>query len=433
MFEQLLAMRQVLRDQRCSSDEIRKLQLQRLRFVLISAYENTEYYRQAMRAAGYDPRRDFNGPEDLAHLPILSKEILKERGTRDFVRKQSFEQLDEFFCDVTSGTTGLPLTIYRDRYSRALQVAKWLRVLFDNGYRPTQRAFSFTAQTQLEAGRSLIQRFGLFRRQVIAYEADPEQAYEAIRAYRPHLLYGTRTAFDFIFDVMEQRGEKLRGVELVIMTGERIHAQIRERCRSLTGVDVTESYGTIEMGIMAYETPNRNGLQLNEDLTYFEFVDENGAPAAPGQEARIIVTDLSGTLMPLIRYEQGDRVVFTEGITESDERRRRIQRIIGRDDDYATLSDGSRRSFLPFYEALEVFSDVKRFRVVQVEPDLFDILIVADKVYFDGIEPQAVARLRELCGTLAEYRLRLVDEIPKDPSGKLRMMVSNVGRGSNWI
>jgi len=432
MFEQTMAMHQVLRDQKYKSHDLRKLVRERLRAVLISAFEHTAYYREAMRAAGYDPRYDFNGPEDLAHLPILTKQILKETGIKAFVRDSDFEHLDDFFCDTTSGTTGLPLVIYRDRYERALRVAKWLRVLFNNGYRPTQRVLSFTSQAQLAAGRSLIQRFGLFRRQTIAYEMDPERAFEAIQSYRPHVLYGSRSGFDFLFDAMEQRREQLKGVRLVIMTGERIHEQIRERCSLLTGVDVTESYGTVEMGVMAYQTRNREGLQLNEDLTYFEFLDDNGAPAAPGEVARIIVTDLSAKLMPFIRYEQGDRAIFTEGKMETGGRRC-IQRIIGRDDDYAILGDGTRRSFIPFYEALDVFPNVKRFRVVQVEPDLFDILIMADKDYFDGIKTQAMARLQRLCGTRPEYRFRLVEEIPKDPSGKMRMLVSNVKQRGSGI
>ncbi len=426
MFEQLLAMRQVFRDQSYPSDILRELARERLRAVLISAFEHTAYYGDAMRAVGYDPRYDFNGPEDLTHLPILTKQILKDTGIRAFVRKADREHLDACYSDVTSGTTGLPLIIYRDRYSRALQVAKWLRVLFNNGYGPTQKVVSFATQTQLGAGRSLIQRFGLFRRQPIGYDMAPERALEVIRAYRPHVLYGAPSGFDFLFDAMEQRRERLTGVRLIVMTGEMIREGIRERCKAFTGVDVTESYGTVEMGVMAYQTPNRDDLHLNEDLTYFEFLDDNGAPAAPGQEARIVVTDLSAKLMPLIRYEQGDRVVFTECDIEPGDKRRCIQRIIGRDNDYAILGDGTRRSFIPYYEALDVFTGLKRFRIVQVEPDLFDILMVADKDYFDGIKTEALARLRRLCGARPEYRLHRVEEIPRDPSGKIRMLISHV-------
>jgi phenylacetate-coenzyme A ligase PaaK-like adenylate-forming protein len=145
MFEQILALRQVLRDQKYQSDKLRTLVRKRLRAVLTSAFEHTAYYREAMRSVGYDPRVDFKGPEDLVHLPVLTKQILKDTDLRAFVRKSDFEHLDDYFCDTTSGTTGLPLIIYRDRYARALQVAKWLRVLFNNGYRPTQRVLSFTS------------------------------------------------------------------------------------------------------------------------------------------------------------------------------------------------------------------------------------------------------------------------------------------------
>lgn len=429
MFEQISAMGQVLRDQRYPPEVVQKIAHKRLRAVLISAFDHTPYYREAMRAVGYNPRSDFRGPEDLMQLPILSKKILKETTTRAFIRESDWDHLDGCFSDVTSGTTGLPLIVYRDRYSRTLQVAKWLRVLINNGYRPTQRVLSFATQGQLPVQRSVIQRLGLFRRQAIGYDTDPDSALDAIQAYRPHVLYGAPSGFDFLFDAMEQRRERLTGVSLVIMTGEMIRERIRARCSLYTGIDVTESYGTVEMGVMAYQMPNREGLQLNEDLTYFEFLDDNGAPAKPGEVSRLIVTDLSAKLMPFIRYEQGDRVVFSECINESGDRQRYIQRIIGRDNDYAVLGDGTRRSFIPYYEALDVFTELKRFRIVQVEPDLFDILMVADKEYFDGIKSQVLARLQRLCGARPQYRLRLVAEIPRDPSGKIRMLISNVRQG----
>ena len=88
---------------------------------------------------------------------------------------------------------------------------------------------------------------------------------------------------------------------------------------------------------------------------------------------------------------------------------------------------------MPYYEALDAFTELKPFCIVQLEPDLFNILMVADQNYFDEIKTEAVARLRRLCGERSEYRLRLVEEISKDPSGKLRMLVSNVPRSGNGM
>jgi hypothetical protein len=68
-----------------------------------------------------------------------------------------------------------------------------------------------------------------------------------------------------------------------------------------------------------------------------------------------------------------------------------------------------------------------------VEPELFDILMVGDKDYFNEIKTEAVARLQRLCGTRLEFRLHLIEEIPRDPSGKIRMLISNVERGGNGM
>ena len=61
-----------------------------------------------MLAAGYNPVVDFSGLEDLAHPPILTKEILKQTDVRDFVLKSDFGHLDDYFCDVTSGIPRYP-------------------------------------------------------------------------------------------------------------------------------------------------------------------------------------------------------------------------------------------------------------------------------------------------------------------------------------
>lgn len=59
---------------------------------------------------------------------------------------------------------------------------------------------------------------------------------------------------------------------------------------------------------------------------------------------------------------------LTESNIEFGETRRRIQRIVGGEDDYAILGDGNRHTVIPFYEALDVFPNVKRFQVLQVGP-----------------------------------------------------------------
>ena len=53
--------------------------VQHLRQTLVRAYTGTRHYRAAFDAAGFNPERDFRGPEDLRRLPVLTKQMVRER------------------------------------------------------------------------------------------------------------------------------------------------------------------------------------------------------------------------------------------------------------------------------------------------------------------------------------------------------------------
>ena len=148
MLNNVRAFRQVMRDASLSRSELDNTVYKRLQVVLASAYRYVPYYRKVMQSIDYDPNRDYQGPQDLARLPITTKKDLKQRGTAAFVREGS--DLSRCFTDVTSGSTGIPLRIYRGPYERAIQIAKWLRVLFLNGYSAHQRVMALVAPDEME-------------------------------------------------------------------------------------------------------------------------------------------------------------------------------------------------------------------------------------------------------------------------------------------
>ena len=61
-------------------------------------------------------------------------------------------------------------------------------------------------------------------------------------------------------------------MRLLLVGGEIITDQTRRICREQLGIEPTEFYGAVEMGVMAFETPARDGLHLCEDQTLFEFL-----------------------------------------------------------------------------------------------------------------------------------------------------------------
>jgi phenylacetate-coenzyme A ligase PaaK-like adenylate-forming protein len=394
---------------------------------LLVAATAVPHYREQMRQAGYDPARNFNGPEDLSILAITRKSDIKA-SPLNFVQAGESARLEHFFSDRTSGSTGMPLTVYRSPRERETQIAKWLRVLIVNGYRPTDKVLSFTSPGRLAEGRSALQRFGLLQRKAIDYTLPTETLADEVLQYRPDVVYGVRTSLLMVAEELERRGIQIPPSKLLVAGGEVIDAQTRQQCRRVFGTDITETYGTVEMGVMAYQQRGLNGLSLIEDCTLFEFLDEQGNPAKPGQLARIVVTDLHGWLMPFIRYDQGDLATYSLKQNAHGETVRVIDRIVGRQDDIALLPDGRYLTYLDFYEVMDIYPGVQRFRIRQHAADSFLIELVAGQDYYRSIQGELLTKLQALSPLPLRFEIRLVERIDPDPSGKMRMLVSEVMR-----
>jgi phenylacetate-coenzyme A ligase PaaK-like adenylate-forming protein len=426
MLKLIIAIIRVMRDSKLTVASLEKVREKRLQAVLISAYENVPYYQEVMREVNYNPKTDFKGGEDLSRLPLLTKQIIKNSDKNRIIHQDYIQHLPNLFNDTTSGSTGMPLTIYRAPFERALQIAKWLRVLLKNGYLPTQKVISFSAASRLSEGRSFIQKLGFLRRLALDYNLPSKESLAAIKSYKPQVIYGNRSSFDLLFDEMEKNNSPLSSINFVIMTGECLHEATKRRCKQLFNLEPIETYGSVEMGVMAYGVQGNSGLILNHDLSYFEFLRSDGSPAKAGEIARIVVTDLSGKVQPFIRYEQGDRAIFEDCVNTNGETIRKIVKIIGRDDDVAVLSDGTRIIFLQFYDALYRFTGLNQFRVVQTEFEKFEVFLVTEQAYFDQHQGEIIERLKTFCGKHLSYELKLIDSIPQDPNGKIRFLISKV-------
>lgn len=259
----LTSISRLLWSTRRSRSELDAIIAVRLRKVLVAAL-SVPHYREQMRNAGYDPQRDFSGPEDLRVLAVTRKDDIKS-SPQSFVQINEADRLQRYFSDRTSGSTGMPLTVYRSPDERTVQIAKWLRVLMLNDYRPTDKVLSFTSPGRLAEGRNILQRFGLLRRLAIDYTLPPAVLADALVRYRPDVVYGVRTSLLMVAEELLRRGMPVPPIKLLVAGGEVIDTQTRNLCREVFGTDITETYGSVEMGVMAYQQRGRQGLNLIED------------------------------------------------------------------------------------------------------------------------------------------------------------------------
>jgi hypothetical protein len=75
---------------------------------------------------------------------------------------------------------------------------------------------------------------------------------------------------------------------------------------------------------------------------------------------------------------------------------------------------------------MDVYAGVKRFRVWQLAPTFFRVELIADQDYLRSIRDELVSRLCGVSQLPLTFEVRLVEQIPPDPSGKMRMLVSDI-------
>jgi phenylacetate-CoA ligase len=131
-----------------------------------------------------------------------------------------------------------------------------------------------------------------------------EQQFDAIRMFRPAAYCGTP---DFLKILLDKAGEA--GVDASCMTRALVsgaafppslQAEIKAR-----GVDAYQSYATADLGIIAYESPARQGLIVNEGLIVEIVRPGTNDPVQEGDVGEVVVTRLNEEY-PLLRLGTGD-------------------------------------------------------------------------------------------------------------------------------
>jgi phenylacetate-CoA ligase len=126
---------------------------------------------------------------------------------------------------------------------------------------------------------------------------------------------------------------------IVTFLGPDTEGSLRKELESLWNCPVYDLYGTHEMGLGAFEGPERDGLYLHEDLMYFEVCDvETGAPLPVGEIGNLVVTIFHRRIPPMIRFNLRDlaRIVSTNKSSIGSSYRR-MDHFLGRSDDMVKL------------------------------------------------------------------------------------------------
>ena len=318
-------------------EELRALQLERLRWSLGHAYDHVPHYRSAWDAAGVHPD-DVRELADLARLPLTTKADLRENypfGMFAVPREQVAR------IHASSGTTGRPTVV---GYTAA-DLEVWSGVMARSIYAAGGRAGDvlhnaygyglFTGGLGAHAGA---ERLGCT---VVPVSGGmTERQVRLIVDFRPRVITVTPSYMLAIVDEMVRQGVDPRStsLEIGIFGAEPWTNQMRAEIEEVLGIDAVDIYGLSEVigpGVAQECVETKDGLHVWEDHFYPEIVDPVTGEVLPdGQEGELVFTSLTKQAMPVIRYRTRDLTRLLPGTART---MRRMEKITGRTDDMIIL------------------------------------------------------------------------------------------------
>jgi phenylacetate-CoA ligase len=157
-----------------------------------------------------------------------------------------------------------------------------------------------------------------------------DQQYELIEAYRPIGYSGTPDFLKILLDGGTAARRDLSSIKRALVGGAAFPKSLQDEMKA-RGVDAYQSYGTADLGLVAYETPAREGMVVNEDIIFEIVRPGTGDPVADGEVGEVVVTTLDPH-HPWIRLALGDLTAALSGVSPCGRTNMRIKGWLGRAD-----------------------------------------------------------------------------------------------------
>ena len=316
-----------------SVDELRALQLKRLKATLAHAYANSPVYRAKFDAAGVHPN-DCHSLGDLAKFPFTTKADLRDNYPFGMFAVPRSEVVR---LHASSGTTGKPTVVgytQNDIDTWANLVARSLRASGARRGDMVHVSYGYGLFTGGLGAHYGAERLGLT---VVPFGGgQTERQVQLIQDFKPDIIMVTPSYMLAIADEFERQGIDPRSssLRLGVFGAEPWTNDMRLAIEQRMGIDAVDIYGLSEVmgpGVANECIETKDGPTIWEDHFYPEIINpETGEPVGDGEMGELVFTSLTKEALPIIRYRTRDLTRLLPGTARP---MRRMEKITGRSDD----------------------------------------------------------------------------------------------------
>lgn len=290
-----------------SQDELQFRQNEKLKNVVRYVVEQNEFMRDYYAEHNINVN-DFRGIEDMASLPMISKETFRKTFPLGLscVAK---EQLREMH--MSSGSTGAPVVMPYTQYD----LDQWAECMA----RCYRMAGGYPGDTV-----QITPTFGLFNGGFGMYHGaraadlfvvptgsgNTERQIQMAKTFKTKIIGAVISYSIRLIEVLQKMNQDLPDLKIGVFGAEAVTEAMKTKINAALGIDVFNIYGMTEtggVGTLGMDCRDHSGIHVWEDHYYLEIVDPaTHLPLPDGQFGELVVTSLTREALPVIRFRTGD-------------------------------------------------------------------------------------------------------------------------------
>ena len=428
-----------------SRDQVQEEQTRRLRKVIAQAQASSPFYADRL---GHIETSTFE-VGDLVNIPPLTKHDVMENWDRIVTdRRLHLEEvtahleglhsgshsnpyyLSQYYAAATGGTSGQRGVFLWDWESFIVfvNVAYRMEAQQDALTPPPhpRRTAVICAGSYVHGSRFAFPTMVDPERDARVFPADlpMDRMVEQLNAYQPDRIVGYASivqelcalALDGRLHIQPQR---------ITTNSELLFPEARAMAKEAWGINIHNSWGSVEIGMGATEGDSFQGMTLAEDFLIFEPVDEHDRPTQDLMEAdRLLVTKLCGYVMPMIRYEMTDTVIIDDAENPDAPGFRRVKEIKGRADVWFEYPNKVKIHPMVFRGVLGQDRHISEYQVQQTPEGARVLAITHGEFSPVTVEHTLIQSLRKAGLPNPHVTVQIVTELPRHPqTNKLKRFV----------
>jgi len=313
----------------------KELQLERLKQIVKTAYEDVPFYRKKFNEIGLKPEH-IVALIDIEKLPFTYKDDLRDNYPFGLFAKPMSKIVR---LHASSGTTGKPIVIGYTKKDMALWTECVSRVAGGAGVTGEDIAQIVFGYGMFTGGFGL--HYGLENMGVTVIPSsagNSERQLMFLEDFKPTVIVGTPSYILHLSELAAEHGitRAKHSLRVGLFGGEGHTAEMRMEIEKRWGIEATENYGLTEIvgpGVSG-ECLEHTGMHINEDNFYPEIVDSvTGETKDIGEKGELVLTTLTKEGVPMLRYRTKDITYLNDEPCHCGRTNIRMNKVLGRTDD----------------------------------------------------------------------------------------------------